>query len=94
MAGAQGPALLEVRCVQISQRYLDGTDPFMQFGEQRAREIPADVLEEHPPVRSDGVVCELLGIDEFLDVRKAAMPAGELARGADRPRLPDMLDSS
>ncbi len=65
--GAEGPAVLEVRCVQIAQRDLDGTDPFMQLGEQRAQEVPADVLEQHPPVRADGVVSELLGIDEFLD---------------------------
>ena len=39
----------------------------MQLGEQRAREVRADVLEQQPPVRADGVVSELLGIDEFLD---------------------------
>ena len=65
--GTEGPAVLEVRCIQLAQRDLDGTDPFMQLGEKRAREVPADVLEQHPPVRADGVVSELLGINEFLD---------------------------
>ena len=73
-SGAEHPATLKIRPVQLAQRDCDRADPLVQLGEQRAREVPADVLEQHPPVRANGVVGELLGIDELLDADPRHMP--------------------
>ena len=65
--GAELPAALQVRCVQVAQRHGDRADPLVQLGDQRARAVLADVLEQHLPAGADGVVGELLAVDELLD---------------------------
>ncbi len=64
--GAERPAGLKIWHVQRAERDGDRAYPLVQPGEQRARAVPADVLEQHPPVRADGVVGELLPVDELL----------------------------
>jgi hypothetical protein len=65
--GAERPAGLQVRRVQVAQGDDDRAHPLVQLGEQRARAVPADVLEQHLTAGADRVVGELLTVDELLD---------------------------
>ena len=72
--GTERPAAAEIGHVQVTQRRGGGADPLMHLDGQRARAVPADVLEQHPPVRADGVVGEFLGLDELLDAHLRHVP--------------------
>ena len=72
--GAERPAGLQIGHVQVAQRHGDRADPLVHLDDQRARAVPADVLEQHLAAGADGVVGELLAVDELLDADLRHVP--------------------
>ena len=71
---AEFPAGLQTGVVQVAQGQGDRADPLVHLGDQGARVVLADVLEQDLPVRADGVVGELLAVDELLDADRRDVP--------------------
>jgi hypothetical protein len=54
--------------VDVAERERLRRDPLLLPGDERPRAVVAHVLVQELPVGADGVVGELLAVDELLDV--------------------------
>ena len=63
---AELAAALQPGLVQVAQGHRDRADPLVDLGHQGPRVVLADVLDQDVAARADGVVGELLGVDELL----------------------------